>query len=215
MVQQAWIRLQGTQATIDNLPGWLTTVTARLCLDRLRSRTPELRDDVEPAMTAPDPADDVALADTVGVALQVVLDRLTPRERAGRLRPARQLRLRVRHDRPGARHLLDRCPQARLARPRQGRPAGTGGHGRDRHPRRDQRPAGGRGLLQRCGASALPVLVERRPGAAWFDRGVARVVFDFTVTDGRVSRIDFRAAPEVLEQVRRRRGGEPRTRPEG
>lgn len=63
--------------------------------------------------------------------------------------------------------------------------------------------------------SALPVLVERRPGAAWFDRGVARVVFDFTVTDGRVSRIDFRAAPEVLEQVRRRRGGEPRTRPEG
>ena len=48
VVQQAWLRLHGTQATIDNLPGWLTTVTARLCLDRLRSRTPEPRAEVEP-----------------------------------------------------------------------------------------------------------------------------------------------------------------------
>ncbi len=41
IVQQAWLRLQGTDQEIDNLPGWLTTVTTRLCLDRLRAQVPE------------------------------------------------------------------------------------------------------------------------------------------------------------------------------
>jgi len=40
VVQQAWLRLHGAEAEIDSLPAWLTTVTTRLCLDRLRSRTP-------------------------------------------------------------------------------------------------------------------------------------------------------------------------------
>ncbi|SEC05128.1 RNA polymerase sigma-70 factor, ECF subfamily [Nocardioides exalbidus] len=87
VVQQAWLRLDrardgGTE--IDSLPAWLTTVTTRLCLDRLRARTPvpvEEVDLVGAAETAPDPADDVALADTVGIALQAVIDRLSPRER--------------------------------------------------------------------------------------------------------------------------------------
>ena len=48
IVQQAWLRLHGTDAEIDSLPAWLTTVTTRLCLDRLRSRTPVPVDDVEP-----------------------------------------------------------------------------------------------------------------------------------------------------------------------
>lgn len=81
VVQQAWLRLHATDETIDNLPGWLTTVTSRLCLDRLRIRTPEPTDSIEVAAVEPDPADDVVLADTVGIALQVVLDRLTPAER--------------------------------------------------------------------------------------------------------------------------------------
>jgi RNA polymerase sigma-70 factor (ECF subfamily) len=81
VVQQAWLRLHGTQATIENLPAWLTTVTTRLCLDRLRSRTPVPVEDLDPGETLDDPADDVALADTVGLALHVVLDRLSPRER--------------------------------------------------------------------------------------------------------------------------------------
>ena len=81
VVQQAWLRLHATDAEIDSLPAWLTTVTTRLCLDRLRSRTPVPTDDVEPREAGGDPADDVALADTVGVALQVVLDRLSPGER--------------------------------------------------------------------------------------------------------------------------------------
>jgi RNA polymerase sigma factor (sigma-70 family) len=81
VVQQAWLRLDRTDVEIQSLPAWLTTVTTRLCLDRLRSRTPVPVDRVEPAETISDPADDVALADTVGVALTVVLDRLSPRER--------------------------------------------------------------------------------------------------------------------------------------
>lgn len=81
IVQQAWLRLHGTDTEIDSLPAWLTTVTTRLCLDRLRSRTPTPVDDLDPGETADDPADDLALADTVGLALHVVLDRLSPRER--------------------------------------------------------------------------------------------------------------------------------------
>ncbi|WP_299037447.1 sigma-70 family RNA polymerase sigma factor [uncultured Pseudokineococcus sp.] len=83
VVQQAWLRLHGTTAEIESLPAWLTTVTTRLCLDRLRARTPLAEDvgiEVE-AGAAGDPADEVALADTVGIALQVVLERLFPRER--------------------------------------------------------------------------------------------------------------------------------------
>lgn len=81
VVQQAWLRLHGTDAEIDSLPAWLTTVTTRLCLDRLRARTPVPVDEVDPEGTVDDPADEVALADTVGLALHVVLDRLSPRER--------------------------------------------------------------------------------------------------------------------------------------
>ncbi|MEO6821308.1 MAG: sigma-70 family RNA polymerase sigma factor [Candidatus Nanopelagicales bacterium] len=81
VVQQAWLRLHRTDADIERLPAWLTTVTTRLCLDRLRARIPTPRAEIEVGQTAPDPADDVVLADTVGVALQVVLDRLSPPER--------------------------------------------------------------------------------------------------------------------------------------
>ncbi|MEU8198711.1 sigma-70 family RNA polymerase sigma factor [Microbispora amethystogenes] len=90
VVQEAWLRLsrQGT-ATIDNLAGWLTTVVGRISLDVLRSRRarPEAPYDdrlAELVVTADDrpaPEDDVALADSVGVALLVVLESLRPSER--------------------------------------------------------------------------------------------------------------------------------------
>lgn len=84
VVQQAWLRLHGADQSgqsVDNLPAWLTTVTTRLCLDRLKARTPVPTEAVEPSGSAPDPVDDIVLADTVGIALQVVLDRLSPQER--------------------------------------------------------------------------------------------------------------------------------------
>jgi RNA polymerase sigma factor (sigma-70 family) len=89
-VQEAWLRLSRTDAAgIDNLRGWLTTVVARVCLDMLRSRharreEPFTADAPEPVATGPSggsPEDETLLADSVGLALLVVLDRLTPAER--------------------------------------------------------------------------------------------------------------------------------------
>ena len=89
-VQEAWLRLSRTEATgIDNLGGWLTTVVARVCLDMLRSRTSRREEPLTPDAPEPiatgtlgsSPEHEALLADSVGLALLVVLDRLTPAER--------------------------------------------------------------------------------------------------------------------------------------
>ncbi|MGY0538652.1 sigma-70 family RNA polymerase sigma factor [Nocardioides sp. YJ-D4] len=89
-VQEAWIRLsRQDEASIDNLAGWLTTVVGRVCIDVLRSRRtrPELsyEDRLPELVVAVDggaaPEDDAMLAESVGLALLVVLDSLTPTER--------------------------------------------------------------------------------------------------------------------------------------
>ena len=89
-VQEAWLRLNRADTTgIDNLGGWLTTVVARVCLDMLRSRQsrreePFAPDAPEPLATGTSrssPEHEAVLADSVGLALLVVLDRLTPAER--------------------------------------------------------------------------------------------------------------------------------------
>lgn len=89
-VQEAWLRLSRVDAaSIDNLGGWLTTVVARVCLDMLRSRQSRREDPIvpeapEPVATGPigsSPEHEAVLADSVGLALLVVLDRLTPAER--------------------------------------------------------------------------------------------------------------------------------------
>jgi RNA polymerase sigma-70 factor (ECF subfamily) len=89
-VQEAWLRLSRTDtASIDNLGGWLTTVVAHVCLDMLRSRQsrreePFSPDGPEPVATGTSgssPEQEALLADSVGLALLVVLDRLTPAER--------------------------------------------------------------------------------------------------------------------------------------
>ncbi|HEY3556443.1 MAG TPA: sigma-70 family RNA polymerase sigma factor [Kribbella sp.] len=87
-VQEAWIRLSRSDtATIDNLGGWLTTVVGRICLDMLRTRRgrPEFTvGDHSPALTdddVPDPELEAVQADSVGLALLVVLETLSPAER--------------------------------------------------------------------------------------------------------------------------------------
>jgi RNA polymerase sigma factor (sigma-70 family) len=90
-VQEAWLRLNGADAVgIKNLGGWLTTVVARVCLDRLRSRTSRREDSLDAHAPEPiannkagiNPEQEALMDDSVGLALLVVLDRLTP---AGRL----------------------------------------------------------------------------------------------------------------------------------
>jgi len=89
-VQEAWLRLSRVDATgIDNLGGWLTTVVARVCLDMLRSRqtrreepfTPDAPEPVATGTSGSTPEQEALLADSVGLALLVVLDRLSPAER--------------------------------------------------------------------------------------------------------------------------------------
>ncbi|GAA5105565.1 sigma-70 family RNA polymerase sigma factor [Alloalcanivorax gelatiniphagus] len=254
VVQQAWLRLDravsrdGTE--IDNLPAWLTTVTTRLCLDRLRARTPVPVDDLDLddggdawAALPSDAADDVALADTVGVALQAVIDRLSPRERVAF----------VLHDSFGfdfgtIAAVLDTTPAAARklasrARSKVAQPAtedaladwevvdafmaaARGGDferllqllapdavvGADEAAILAGTPASiaGRGevatFFNGSAQAAMAVFVGDRPASAWFHRGAAAVVFDFTVTDGLVAGITFRADPSVLAQVVRREG---------
>ena len=89
-VQEAWLRLSRTDSgTVENLGGWLTTVVSRVCLDMLRTRKSRREEPIGAQITEPglargegaDPEDEAVLADSVGVALLVVLDTLTPAER--------------------------------------------------------------------------------------------------------------------------------------
>jgi RNA polymerase sigma-70 factor (ECF subfamily) len=83
-VQDTWLRLNRADAgEIENLGGWLTTVVARICLNMLRSRERQvhLPDPIVSHESGVDPADQAVLADAVGLALQVVLQTLTPAER--------------------------------------------------------------------------------------------------------------------------------------
>ena len=86
-VQETWLRLSRTDsATIENLGGWLTTVVSRVCLNALRARAARREELVEqlpdPVVTAvDDPQSEAELADSVGIALLVVLETLSPSER--------------------------------------------------------------------------------------------------------------------------------------
>lgn len=247
VVQQAWLRLHLTDAEIESLPAWLTTVTTRLCLDRLRSRIPVPVDDLESGERADDPADDVVLADTVGLALNVVLDRLFPRERvafvlhdsfgfefstiatlldttpAAARKLASRARAKVTQPRPedsltdwemvdafmaAARHGdFDRllrllAPDAVVTADDAAILAGT--------PRRIEGRGEVAAFFNGSAQAALPIFVGDRPGSAWFHLGEAKVIFDFTLDDGLVRAITFRATPDALSQVVRREGGRRR-----
>ncbi|HEY3630711.1 MAG TPA: sigma-70 family RNA polymerase sigma factor, partial [Jatrophihabitantaceae bacterium] len=88
-VQEAWLRLSRTDAAVQNLAGWLTTVVGRICLDMLRLRTARREDALDthvpdPVVSGPDGTDpeyQAVQADSVGLALLVVLDTLAPAER--------------------------------------------------------------------------------------------------------------------------------------
>ena len=89
-VQEAWLRLSGSESgEIENLSGWLTTVVARVSLNMLRARavrreeplSPHLPDPIVDRADGVDPEHQALLADSVGLALLVVLETLTPAER--------------------------------------------------------------------------------------------------------------------------------------
>src|SRR6267154_1492684 len=89
-VQESWLHLSRSNTSgVENLGGWLTTVVARVCLDMLRSRNSRREEPLDMHVPDPimsredgiDPEHEALLADSVGLALLVVLDTLTPAER--------------------------------------------------------------------------------------------------------------------------------------
>lgn len=89
-VQDAWVRASRAEAgEIENLGGWLTTIVARVCLNMLRARNARHQESLEVHLPDPvisregefQPEEEAMLADSVGLALQVVLDALAPAER--------------------------------------------------------------------------------------------------------------------------------------
>jgi RNA polymerase sigma factor (sigma-70 family) len=89
-VQESWLHLSRSDTSgVENLGGWLTTVVARICLDMLRSRNSRREEPLEASVPEPitsresgiDPEHEALLADSVGLALLVVLDTLSPAER--------------------------------------------------------------------------------------------------------------------------------------
>jgi RNA polymerase sigma-70 factor (ECF subfamily) len=89
-IQECWLRVSRVDTgAVENLEGWLTTVLARICLNILRSRKSQREESLEEDAARPavadsgrrDPQDEALLAESVGLALLVVLERLAPAER--------------------------------------------------------------------------------------------------------------------------------------
>jgi RNA polymerase sigma-70 factor, ECF subfamily len=248
-VQEAWLRLSRSGATgVDNLGGWLRTVVARVCLDMLRTRKARreeplgthLPDPVVSGADGVDPEQQVLMAESVGLALLVVLDALAPAERVAfvlhdmfgvpfdEIAPivgrspaaARQLASRARRRVQGAATVPDDLSRRRevvdafLA-------ASQGGDfdallavldpevvlRADRAAVQTGAPREVRGAaaVARTFAgrarAAQPALVNGAPGLVWAPGGTPRVVFDFTITRGKILQIEMVAEPERLRQL--------------
>ncbi len=242
-VQEAWLRLSRTDAAeVENLPGWLTTVTGRICLNMLSSRKTRredpLADHEPPAVVGPE--HDVLLGDSIGAALLVVLDTLSPPERLafvlhdlfgmpfdeiapilGKTAPAaRQLASRARRRVRGVEEVeVDRDRQRQVVEAFLN--ASRAGEFAELLALLDPdvvlRADGAAALMGAtaevrgagavaetfCGRAkaALLTLVDGNAGAVWSTGGTPRMVFDFTVTDGRITAIEMLADPSLLAEL--------------
>jgi RNA polymerase sigma-70 factor, ECF subfamily len=245
-VQEAWVRLSRSDTSdVENLGGWLTTVVARVCLNMLRSHESRREQHVDHGVPEPiessDPEDEALLAESVGLALLVVLETLTPAERVafvlhdlfdvpfdeiapvvGRSPAAtRQLASRARRRVRGA----EATPEATLARRREivdaFLAASRGGDfgallallDPDVVLRADaeavrmgatQELSGARAVAETFSGRARvarPALVDGAAGAVWASGGQPRVVFGFTISDGKIVEIELLADPERLAQL--------------
>lgn len=254
-VQEAWLRLNRSATDdVQNLGGWLTTVVGRVCLDMLRSRTSRREEPLD--LHAPpsarsrgtdadvggdDPEHQALLADSIEVALLVVLETLAPAERVafvlhdmfglpfdeiamivGRSPAAtRQLASRARRRVRGSAPELDadvkrrsEVVEAFLAASRGGdfaallavldpgvtlradaTAAQMGAMGDARGAQAVAKTFSGRAR------AARPALIDGVPGAVWSYRGQPRVVFDFTVVDGKIVAIDMLADAGQLAEL--------------
>jgi RNA polymerase sigma factor (sigma-70 family) len=252
-VQETWLRLSRADTSeVANLSGWLTTVVARVCLDMLRSRRSRreqpLALDGEFIPGAADPERDAMLAESVGLAMQAVVQRLAPAERVAF----------VLHDVFGVTFdeiagIVGRSPVAARQLASRGRRrvqgASEDGRAADVARHRDivaaffwaSRTGDFEALLavldpdvalradeaalrmgvrsgwlasELHGAQAVakqfagqaqaaqPALIDGVPGGVWATGGTPRVVFGFTIRNGKVVEIELAADTERLSRLR-------------
>lgn len=249
-VQECWLHLSRSDTSgVENLGGWLTTVVARVCLDMLRSRKSRREESLDVSVSDPimshedeiDPEHEVLLADSVGLALLVVLETLTPAERlafvlhdmfavpfdeiapiVGRSPTAtRQLASRARRRVQGATTAADadlthqrEIVDAFLAASRGGDfnallalldpdavfradsvVVATGAPAEVRGAPSVAKQFSGRARF------AQLALVNGAAGAVWAPGGQLRVVFNFTITAGKIVEISLIADSEHLRQL--------------
>lgn len=254
-VQEAWLRVsRADTGQVENPAGWLTTVVARVCLNMLESRRARREETVgtlppEPAIPYPshqptspaDPEDEALLADSVGVALMVVLDTLTPAERLAFVlhdvfdvsfgevgtiidrspEAARQLASRARRRVRGAADASDAARSrnreivaAFLAASRAGDFSGLLAL-LDPNAVYVADPVtvqmGSAAEIRGAGAVAATfagraeaarlALVDGVPAAVWAQGGQPKVVFNFTISDGRITGIALVADPARLRDL--------------
>ncbi|MFI6320100.1 sigma-70 family RNA polymerase sigma factor [Nonomuraea sp. NPDC050556] len=245
-VQEAWLRLSRTDtSSVENLGGWLTTIVGRVSLNMLRSRATRREDSLETRTAEPpggaDPEQEAVIADSVGLAMLVVLETLAPAERLAfvlhdlfgvpfdEIAPivdrtptaARQLASRARRRVQGA----PPAPETDLVRQREivnaFLSASRGGDFNallslldpDVILRADTAAVsvGASGLLRgasdvagtfsgRAQAAQL-ALINGAAGAVWAPGGRPRMVFAFTIVDGRIAGIDMLADPDYLDTL--------------
>jgi RNA polymerase sigma factor (sigma-70 family) len=246
-VQEAWLRLSRSDASgIENLGGWLTTVVARVCLDILRSRESHreephgvnLAESVTSGEGGIDPEHEALMGDSVGLALLVVLETLTPAERIAFVLhdmfavPFEEIAPIVWRTPAAARQLASRArrrvqgtttvPDPNLTRQRQVVDAFlAASRGGDFDAllaildpevvlRTDSAAVQMGASKEVRGAAAVAdtfsgraraaqrALVNGAAGLVWTRHGRPTVVFDFTITRGRIVAIDLVADPERL-----------------
>ena len=250
-VQEAWIRLVRTDQRdeeIENLPGWLTTVVSRICLDLLRSRTAHREeawpDEADFVDRAPTPEDEVELADAVGQAMSVVLESLAPAERLAYVLkdvfavPFEQIAPILGRSEVATRQLASRA-RRRLQEPEPREDLAAADAAvvdafmaasrdnefaallelldPDAEVLTDQAAEamgsqatylrGSRDIAEFFAGrakAALPATLDGGAASCWQHLGEIKVVFAFTVVDGRVRQIELLADPSVLTRVGRR-----------
>ena len=249
-VQEAWLRLSRSDSSqVENLGGWLTTVVARVSLNMLQSRKTRREDpagshlpeEIAASTDGAGPEHQAVLADSVGLALLVVLDTLTPAERLAFVlhdmfampfeeiapiverTPAatRQLASRARRRVQGA----DTTPDTDLTRRREivqaFLAASRGGDlgalvtmlDPDVVVRADQTVVRIGTAVETRGAQTVAsffsgrargaklALIDGVAGLVWATGGRPRVVFSFTLSDGKITAIDLLGDPDVLGRL--------------
>jgi RNA polymerase sigma-70 factor (ECF subfamily) len=252
-VQEAWLRLSRSDASqVENLSGWLTTVVARVCLDMLRARRSRreepMAEDGEFLADPANPEQEAMLAESVGVAMMAVLQRLAPAERVafvlhdifavpfeeiaaivGRSPvAARQLASRGRRRVQGASEESQAADRARrkeiveafLRAARDGdfqallsvldpdvalRIDETALRMGMRSGFLTSELRGARAVAKQFAGAAQAAqlaLIDGQPGAAWAPGGTPRVVFAFSIRNGKVAEIELSADRERIRQLK-------------